>query len=1193
MPRSAVTRARGLPGRNAEPGRSTLPPLILLLFVLQLLPLISGTDHPMSPARATTPMTWDKYAGNPVFMQGPTGAWDSACVGTKTILIEAGQYTMWYGGSIEAYRVTQIGRAVSTDGFSWTRDSLPVLQPGGAGSWDGRGVANAIVLKEGAVYKMWYVGFDGYNGNYVTNAMVGYATSSDGRLWTKYAGNPVMAGGLLGEWDGLGVIPSTILREDGIYKMWYSGINGTGGLHLQIGHATSADGISWNRHGGNPILKEGLPGSWEPFEVDHFSVVNASGTYHGWYGGDDGANWNIGHATSPDGLNWTKDPDNPVLPYGGNVWESSAVLDPFVIYNGTTFLNWYTSTSSMTDPWTYSFQYAEARRPSPPSANAPADDAWTNLSRPSFSWSFQDLGGNLASLAFQLQVGVDSGFSAVVYDSGRTGSPAFSHSAASAIPDGKYFWRVRAWDRNDVGSGWSAPARLNIDTTPPANPPTLFSTTHSVGRWSGRTAISVQWTVPPGGDTGSGYDGFSIEWDSSPTTVPDGNVDIAGNSTTSPAMPGSDSIWFHLRARDRAGNWNPGAAHLGPFRVDPTPPRNPLELQSPDHSPRDWSNSSIITMSWSGADGNRSGVDGYSVLWDEWPKTVPENIINVPGDITSDTSDPLADGQEWHFHLRTVDAAGNWNDSAIHFGPFWIDATPPSSATGLISSTHTTSTWSNDPLINISWWDAPDALSGPGGYSFSWDNIPGTVPPAQAGLGGGTRSAGSPALSDGAWYFHLRAVDAAGNWEDGAAHSGPYWMDLTPPGNVGALASKSHTVGQPGQADIINVSWSAADGGPSGISAYSWSWDGSPDTLPPEAPTAPGGALSASSPVLADGEWYFHVRARDGAGNWATGAAHLGPFVINTTPAEIPDLPPVIDRLFGPDDTSFLEGVVNFSVLAHDPEGKALSYRWFINRLMWGSGENLSHYFTLGVYEVTVKVSDGRLSVFGTFNFTVLVPPPIPPPIKPIRESGPLDHVPPAAVVGGAVAIWAVAALTVLSGIEIIKYHFILFFLPLFTRLHKEEVLDNELRGMIRGAIGADPGIHYNELVRQINVANGTVAYHLMTLEREGIIKSRRDGVLKRFYPGEMRLLEIPVRLTGLQLLILRTVQRQEGLNQRMMADIVELPYLTVHRQINRMAEMGVLRLDKRGISTRCFVEDRWKGYDTENKSVPLPKPDT
>ena len=161
------------------------------------------------------------------------------------------------------------------------------------------------------------------------------------------------------------------------------------------------------------------------------------------------------------------------------------------------------------------------------------------------------------------------------------------------------------------------------------------------------------------------------------------------------------------------------------------------------------------------------------------------------------------------------------------------------------------------------------------------------------------------------------------------------------------------------------------------------------------------------------------------------------------------------------------------------------------------------------------------------------------------------------------------------AGPEVAKYRLLpVLFLPLYTRLHREELLDNETRGMIRGCIVSDPGIHYNEIQRRCNLGNGKAAYHLHALEREGFIRSRNDGRLKRFYPAEMKPEEAPPRLGRLERIIFDAVREREGRSQREIAGALDVPYPTVSRYINKMASEGVLRLEKSGIHVRCYIAD-------------------
>lgn len=175
------------------------------------------------------------------------------------------------------------------------------------------------------------------------------------------------------------------------------------------------------------------------------------------------------------------------------------------------------------------------------------------------------------------------------------------------------------------------------------------------------------------------------------------------------------------------------------------------------------------------------------------------------------------------------------------------------------------------------------------------------------------------------------------------------------------------------------------------------------------------------------------------------------------------------------------------------------------------------------------------------------------------------------------------------AGTEVGKYRLLLvFFLPLYTRLHKEEVLDNETRGMIRGCVYADPGIHYHEILRRLRLPNGKAAHHLLTLEREGFIRSRNDGRLKRFYPMDMKLSEAPPMLDRFQRTIYDAMREKDGMSQREIARMLDVSFTSVNRHINRMASMGVVRLERQGMSVRCYiVKGREPGKASEDERGP------
>lgn len=167
------------------------------------------------------------------------------------------------------------------------------------------------------------------------NRKVGYATSTDGITWTRQGSAPVFGAGSAGAWDAKISFPS-VIKDGSIYKMWYTGLNAADAG--QVGYATSPDGINWTRYGANPVLTYGTNGSWDAVYIGSPNVVKVGSQYHMWYRG--GVNGGIGYATSPDGIAWTKYAGNPVIAIGSGGWDQTA-YHPRVIYDGIGFHMWY------------------------------------------------------------------------------------------------------------------------------------------------------------------------------------------------------------------------------------------------------------------------------------------------------------------------------------------------------------------------------------------------------------------------------------------------------------------------------------------------------------------------------------------------------------------------------------------------------------------------------------------------------------------------------------------------------------------------------------------------------------------------------------------------------------------------------------------------------------------------------------
>jgi hypothetical protein len=108
-------------------------------------------------------------------------------------------------------------------------------------------------------------------------------------------GNPIFTGAGAGAWDVKIRERGWILREGDAWHLWYTGYDGTpDGIRL-LGYATSPDGLKWTRHPNNPLIRD----HW----VEDMMVVKHAGTYYMFA---EGLNDHAQLLTSTDRVDWTR-----------------------------------------------------------------------------------------------------------------------------------------------------------------------------------------------------------------------------------------------------------------------------------------------------------------------------------------------------------------------------------------------------------------------------------------------------------------------------------------------------------------------------------------------------------------------------------------------------------------------------------------------------------------------------------------------------------------------------------------------------------------------------------------------------------------------------------------------------------------------------------------------------------------------
>ena len=344
-----------------------------------------------SDTASITPLQWTKVETSTTGLNGSVlgldpspGSFDQIGNFTVSAFKDAGTTYLYYGGAEAGGDCGginnahwRIGLATSTDGLNFTR--VPGDQAGGAvldngvaGRFDSFLTYRPFVLKDGALWRMWYNGSDKpFKDCHVTPAgpaqladdrRIGYAESTDGVHWTKaYDGDgpdgSVLPLGAQGDIDAQQVGYVWVLKDGAQYKMYYSANDVTNTWRVAL--AVSADARHWTKVRGTSIggavLDVGGAGAFDVACAYQPSVVKERpDLYRMWYRGCQNtaptvggpSQGVVGYAESNDGITWVKvkagGPLGEALSKGsGTQFDSGGLTTPSVFLDGATWNMYY------------------------------------------------------------------------------------------------------------------------------------------------------------------------------------------------------------------------------------------------------------------------------------------------------------------------------------------------------------------------------------------------------------------------------------------------------------------------------------------------------------------------------------------------------------------------------------------------------------------------------------------------------------------------------------------------------------------------------------------------------------------------------------------------------------------------------------------------------------------------------------
>jgi DNA-binding transcriptional ArsR family regulator len=143
----------------------------------------------------------------------------------------------------------------------------------------------------------------------------------------------------------------------------------------------------------------------------------------------------------------------------------------------------------------------------------------------------------------------------------------------------------------------------------------------------------------------------------------------------------------------------------------------------------------------------------------------------------------------------------------------------------------------------------------------------------------------------------------------------------------------------------------------------------------------------------------------------------------------------------------------------------------------------------------------------------------------------------------------------------------------IYSKLSKKDILNHEIRGLIRGYIIANPGDHYSSIKRNLDLNNGTLAYHLRVLEQSGFIKSMYDGIYKRYYPSNVNISKLKKNVSK-QEEIFNIILDNPGVTMEEIGRMIGVSRQVVNYHVKNLIRAGVVSYQRDRKSAKFFPSD-------------------
>ncbi|MHB1260892.1 MAG: winged helix-turn-helix transcriptional regulator [Thermoplasmatota archaeon] len=146
-------------------------------------------------------------------------------------------------------------------------------------------------------------------------------------------------------------------------------------------------------------------------------------------------------------------------------------------------------------------------------------------------------------------------------------------------------------------------------------------------------------------------------------------------------------------------------------------------------------------------------------------------------------------------------------------------------------------------------------------------------------------------------------------------------------------------------------------------------------------------------------------------------------------------------------------------------------------------------------------------------------------------------------------------------------------FFGLFSRIAGQDLLEHPARARLLQIVQAEPGIHFQDLVRRSGLPNGTAVHHLGKLTAARLLSARPLGRYTCYFsgtsPDRVALVAAPLLRSEGARKVYEAIQGRPGLSGLELAGLVALQPSTVNYHVQRLVDSGLVRAERDGRSVR------------------------